>query len=79
MRRMLLVAGVVGTTLLSLSGCVSPEQLRAQDQAACASYGFQNGTPDFAHCMQQENLARRYSYSYDPYFYGPPYPWGGWR
>jgi hypothetical protein len=53
----------VALTLLgaavSLSGCVSPEQLRQRDEAACASYGFQPGTPDFAACLQREALARR--------------------
>lgn len=48
----------------SLSGCVSPEELRQQDEAACASYGFQPQTPDFAACLQRENLARRYSMTY---------------
>lgn len=81
MRRIFVIAGGIGAMLLALSGCVSPEQLRAQDEAACSAYGFLAGTPDFARCMQQENLSRRnsYSYSYDPYFYGPPHPWWGWR
>ena len=43
---------------LALTNCASPEQLRAQDEAACSSYGFRPGTPDFAACLQRENLAR---------------------
>jgi len=58
-----------------LSGCVSAEQLRQEDEAACVSYGFQPQTPDFASCLQRENLARRYSMTYSgPYwspFWGP--------
>jgi hypothetical protein len=44
--------------LVSLAACASPEELRARDEAACTSYGFQPGTPDFNRCLQQENLAR---------------------
>jgi hypothetical protein len=46
--------------LLGLSACVSAEQLRAQDEANCAAYGFQPGSPDFSACLQRENLARNY-------------------
>ena len=46
--------------LLAVAACVSPEQLRAQDEANCGSYGFQPGSPDFAACLQRENLARTY-------------------
>jgi hypothetical protein len=46
--------------LLVLAACVSPEQLRVQDEANCGSYGFQAGSPDFAACLQRENLARNY-------------------
>jgi hypothetical protein len=45
--------------LFGLAGCVSPEELRQQDEAACASYGFAPGTPDFAGCVQREDWARR--------------------
>jgi hypothetical protein len=67
---------MLGAALVGLAGCVSPEELRAEDEATCAGYGFQRGTPDFAACLQQESLARRYS----PALYGPPYlgperPW----
>jgi len=60
-----------------LSGCVSAEELRQQDEAACASYGFQPQTPDFAACLQRESLARRYYTTYaGPYwspFWGHPF------
>ncbi len=46
--------------LLWLCACASAAELRARDEAACASYGFQPGTPDFGRCLQQENLARNY-------------------
>jgi hypothetical protein len=48
---------------LALAGCVSPEELRAQDEAACAGYGFAPGTPDFAGCLQRQALARSYQSS----------------
>jgi hypothetical protein len=62
--------------LLALSGCVSPEELRAHDVATCGSYGFKPETPDFAQCLQRENLARQYYWA-SPYYYGPFYgPFG---
>ena len=33
--------------LACLCACASPAELRARDEAACASYGFQPGSPDF--------------------------------
>ncbi|HUK60111.1 MAG TPA: hypothetical protein VLV50_12845 [Stellaceae bacterium] len=46
---------------VALSGCATPEEVRQRDEAACSSYGFQPGTPDFAACLQREDLARRNS------------------
>lgn len=46
--------------LLCLCACASAAELRARDEAACASYGFQPGSPDFGRCLQQETLARNY-------------------
>jgi hypothetical protein len=43
---------------LGLAGCASREELRRQDEAQCASYGFVPQTPDFAACLQRESLAR---------------------
>jgi hypothetical protein len=82
MTRKIAAAVVLSAALVSLGACVSPEEIRAQDMAVCAGYGFQQGTPDFANCMQRESLVRRtYLYAPDP-FYGPygaygPYGSGG--
>ncbi len=43
---------------LALAACTSPEAQRQADTAACQRYGFAPGTPDFATCMQREQLAR---------------------
>ena len=42
------------------ASCVSPEELRHEDEATCAGYGFHVGTDAFATCLQRESLARRY-------------------
>jgi hypothetical protein len=57
---------------LVLASCVSPEELRREDEATCTGYGFHAGTDAFAGCLQKESLARRYL-SAPP----PPY-WGYW-
>ena len=49
---------LLGLALVALCSCASPEQLRAQDEAACTGYGFQPGTSLFAECLQRESLAR---------------------
>jgi hypothetical protein len=59
-------AALLVALLLGLAACISPEELRQQDEAACLGYGFQRGTTDFATCLQRESLARRY---------GAPEPW----
>jgi hypothetical protein len=64
---------------LALASRVSPEELRREDEATCAGYGFHPGTDAFATCLQRESLARRYVTSYPP----PPYwgyggYWGRW-
>jgi len=56
---------------LSLASCVSPEELRREDEATCAGYGFHAGTDAFASCLQKESLARRY-------WAEPPPPYWGW-
>src|SRR6202040_1231823 len=53
--------------------CVSPEELRREDEATCAGYGFHPGTDAFATCLQRESLARRALTAYP----APPY-WGYW-
>jgi hypothetical protein len=61
-----------GLVLSVLVGCVSPEEVRRADEAACAGYGFQPGTTDFASCLQRESLARRYP-PHDPFWWSSPY------
>jgi len=74
------LATALGLALAGLTACVSPEELRRQDEAACASYGFKPGTSDFAGCLQRESLARRYQ-SYAPAYptWGPPWGPYWWR
>jgi hypothetical protein len=74
MPRRIGVVTIAIAALSALPGCVSEAELRAQDEAQCASYGFERGTPAFAGCLQQETLARRYilnSYDAGPPGYGP--------
>src|SRR5690349_1708075 len=72
MRRNLAFASAICAFALTAS-CVSPEELRREDEARCAGYGFQTDTPDFANCLQRENLARLYATPPPP----APY-WGYW-
>lgn len=60
MTRNIAFAALCGAALFALSACESAAQLRADDEAACTSFGFQAGTPDFAECLQRQNLARQY-------------------
>ena len=53
MRRNLALA-LAGCALALAGSCVSPEELRREDEARCAGYGFQTGTSDFANCLQRE-------------------------
>ena len=75
MSRRQVKAAAFAIMLVGLTGCVSAEELRARDDATCRSFGFQPGTPDFAACLQRESLARRYSASPPPGWYGPGW-WG---
>jgi hypothetical protein len=73
-----ILAFVLAIFALALAAsCVSPEELRHEDEAACAGYGFKPGTNDFANCLQRESLARRYAIPPAP---PPPYwaYWGAW-
>jgi hypothetical protein len=45
---------------LTLTSCVSPEELRREDEATCAGFGFHPGTDAFASRLQKESLAGRY-------------------
>ena len=67
------LARVVFALALALTSCVSPEELRREDEATCAGYGFHPGTDAFAACLQRESLARRFVTAYPP----PPYGHGG--
>jgi hypothetical protein len=73
MLRRIGVVTIAIVALSALSACISDAELRAQDEAQCASYGFERGTPAFAGCLQQETLARRYILN--SYVAGPP-GWG---
>jgi hypothetical protein len=68
--------------LCGLAGCASPEELRAADEAACSSYGFQPNTSDFSACLQHESLARQYLgppiAQYEPARSGPGWRGPGW-
>ena len=72
----LLALAAITALLPLLGGCVSPEELRRQDEATCTGYGFHPGTNEFALCLQRESLARRYAVPPLPYgpYWGPP--WG---
>ena len=61
---------------VALASCVSPEEVRREDEATCAGYGFQAGTDAFASCLQKESLARRYWDSLPPPYWG--WGWGYW-
>jgi hypothetical protein len=70
-RRRLGFAVAVCALALTLASCVSPEELRREDEATCTGYGFHPGTDAFASCLQKESLARRY-------WAAPPTPYWGW-
>jgi hypothetical protein len=68
----------VGITL-ALGGCVSPEQIRANEQATCAGYGFEPGSTDFAQCMMTVDQERRNreaaaATAWDAHVYSTPIP-----
>ena len=74
MSRKVLRATLALAILASLASCVSPEELRQADEAACTSFGFKPGSDPFAECLQRESLARRYG---TPVWAGAP-PMGWW-
>jgi hypothetical protein len=83
MSNVILKLGTLAIMLAGLTACASPEEIRAGDEAACSSYGFQPNTPDFAACLQRQSLAREYSAppaaQYGPGGYGPAGAYGpGW-
>ncbi|WP_285294036.1 hypothetical protein [Aureimonas altamirensis] len=43
------------------AGCrtLTPEELRAADEARCSDYGFRRGTDAYAACLQRIDLSRQ--------------------
>ena len=70
-RRMLTFAWAACALAVAPASCVSPEELRREDEAMCSGYGFHPGTDAFATCLQRESLGRRY-------LAPPPAPYWGW-
>jgi hypothetical protein len=52
-RRRLASASIACALALTLTSCVSPEELRREDVATCSGYGFHPGTDAFASCLQK--------------------------
>ena len=67
-------AWVVLALTLAIASCISPEELRREDETTCTGYGFHAGTDAFAICLQEESLARRYWAAPPPPYWG----WGSW-
>ena len=58
-----------------LASCAaSTQEVRQRDEALCANYGFRPGSPDFATCLQQEDLWRRHA-SEKPLWASPFFLW----
>lgn len=70
-------AALCALTALNLGACASAEELRAQDVETCKGYGFQPETPDFARCLERENLARAYAAT-PQVGLGVGFGFGGW-
>ncbi len=64
--RQFCAASLCLTLLPGLTACVPAEELHRRFEAACASYGFERGTTEFARCMQRESLAERFGPAYGP-------------
>jgi hypothetical protein len=77
-RRRLGFAWFVLALMLPLVSCVSPDELRREDEAICTGYGFHPGTDAFASCLQKESLARRYWAAPPPYWGWGPWWDAGW-
>lgn len=56
--RLVIIAGVIAS---GVAACVSAEEQQQFDTATCQKYGFAPGTPDFATCLQREQLARNHN------------------
>ncbi len=61
---------------LAASGCITPAEQRAIDEARCSSYGFRPKTDGFASCLLDVDLDRsanrraQLNYSWGPGWYG---------
>ncbi|WLR93523.1 hypothetical protein [Shinella zoogloeoides] len=54
------LAALAATAML-LAGCQTAEEIRANDENRCVSYGFRPRTDAFAACLQRIDLDRRES------------------
>ena len=53
----------LAATLFMLAGCMlSPDHRMSKHENSCVAYGFEPGTPSYAQCMQQEELAWKQNY-----------------
>jgi hypothetical protein len=68
--------------IIGPTACASPEEIRAADEAACSTDGFQAGTQDFAACLQRQSVARQYvpppTARYGSGWYGSGWYGSGW-
>lgn len=44
---------------MTLTGCMTAEELRARDEQTCRDYGFRKRNDAFAQCLQRIELDRR--------------------
>ena len=73
-RRSLGLALVVCVLALALASCVSPEELRQEDEATCTGYGFHRGT-DASLVVSRRKAWRGVIGLRRPPYWG----WGYWR
>lgn len=57
--RIKLLSALLLTGLISGCTTLSAEQIRAQDEATCASYGFKAYSNGFSNCLLQLDLSRQ--------------------
>lgn len=57
--KIVLVPLLMASAMLAACRTLTPEELRASDEAQCADYGFRRGTDAFAGCLQRIDLSRR--------------------
>jgi hypothetical protein len=61
---------------LALASCISPEELRREDEATCSRYGFHPGTWFYRATLvlRKRNYARYGDARHDPAYYSDPNP-----